>query len=276
MTKPDLTNSWAAVLAAAKKHHNELIENGLADPARLKLTAPARAEIVKERKAQGASNRQIAAELDVDESTIRADLRGNPAKSAGKVRIPYPLNLKLATVPAQKRYGTIVIDPPWEMEKIKRDQRPLQVAFDYRTMTEDELAEFPVDAMAAEDCHLFCWTTQKHLPTALKLLPKWGFKYTLLMTWHKPGGFQPHGLPQFNSEFAIYARCGNPKFRETTAFNTCFQGARREHSRKPDEFYNTLRRVTADGRIDVFSREKREGFDQYGNETGKFADAVQA
>jgi N6-adenosine-specific RNA methylase IME4 len=56
--------------------------------------------------------------------------------------------------PVVDTYGTIVIDPPWEMEKIKRDVRPNQVAFDYPTMTEDELLQFPVEPMAAEDCHL--------------------------------------------------------------------------------------------------------------------------
>ena len=39
-------------------------------------------------------------------------------------------------------------------------------------------------------------------------------------------------------------------------------------------FYDTVRRVTGDGRIDMFSREKREGFDQWGNETGKFDERV--
>jgi N6-adenosine-specific RNA methylase IME4 len=138
-------------------------------------------------------------------------------------------------------------------------------------MTEAELEAFDVKGMAEDDCHLFCWATHKHLLLALSLVKNWGFKYTFLMTWHKPGGFQPQGLAQFNSEFIIYARRGDPSFRETTAFNTCFQGERREHSRKPDEFYNMIRRVTADGRIDVFSREKRDGFDQYGNEIEKFA-----
>ena len=36
-----------------------------------------------------------------------------------------------------KRYGTIVIDPPWHMEKIKRDEaRPNQVDFDYLDNTD--------------------------------------------------------------------------------------------------------------------------------------------
>ena len=46
------------------------------------------------------------------------------------------------------------------------------------------------------------------------------------------------------------------------------------HSRKPDEFYDMIRRVTAERRIDVFSREAREGFAQFGNEIAKFSDCA--
>jgi len=168
------------------------------------------------------------------------------------------------------RFETIVIDPPWEMQKIERDVRPNQVAFDYPTMNESELAAFGVPAMASDDCHLFCWTTHKHLPMALRLLESWGFRYVCTMVWHKPGGFQPIGLPQYNCEFALYARRGSPQFIDTKAFPACFEAPRREHSRKPDEFYDLVRRVTAGPRIDVFSREARPGFEQFGNETAKF------
>ncbi len=167
-------------------------------------------------------------------------------------------------------YGCIVIDPPWPMEKIEREVRPNQVGFEYPTMTEDELAEFDLALLAGPDCHLFCWTTQRFLPMALRLVAVWGHRYVCTFVWHKSGGFQPHGLPQYNCEFIVYARAGSPRFVDTKAFPTCFEAPRREHSRKPDEFYDLIRRVTAEPRIDVFSREPREGFDQYGNEVARF------
>jgi N6-adenosine-specific RNA methylase IME4 len=172
------------------------------------------------------------------------------------------------------KFGCIVIDPPWDMQKIERDVRPNQVAFDYPTMTEEELAAFPVADMAADDCHLFCWTTQKFLPAGLRLLEAWGFHYINLMVWHKPGGFQPVGLQQYNCEFVLYGRKGSAKFTETKDFPCAFYAPRREHSRKPDEFYDTIRRVTDEGRIDVFSREARDGFAQFGNEINKFGNVA--
>lgn len=172
------------------------------------------------------------------------------------------------------QYGVIVIDPPWQMEKIERDVRPNQVSFDYPTMDEAELAAFDVPSIAASDCHLYCWTTHKHLPMALRLVEAWGFRYVMTHVWHKPGGFQPIGLPQYNCEFVIYARKGSPKFVDTKGFFACFEAPRREHSRKPDEFYDLIRRVTDGPRIDVFSREARDGFDQFGNEVAKFAESA--
>ena len=172
------------------------------------------------------------------------------------------------------RYETIVIDPPWEMQKIVRDVRPNQVAFEYPTMSESELADFDVPSLSADDANLFCWTTHKHLPMALRLVERWGYRYVCTMVWHKPGGFQPIGLPQYNCEFIVYARRGSPSFVDTKSFNCCFSAMRREHSRKPDEFYGTIRRVTAGPRIDVFSRESREGFDAFGDEAGKFDEAA--
>jgi len=169
------------------------------------------------------------------------------------------------------KYKTIVIDPPWETQKIIRDVAPNQKEFDYPTMTYQEIIDVPVADLADDDCHLFLWTTQKHLLKAVEILDKWGFRYILTMGWHKSGGFQPFGLPQYNLEFILYGRKGSPKFVDTKNFPCCFEGKRREHSRKPDEFYDTIRRVTDEPRIDYFSRERRDGFDQYGNEADKFS-----
>lgn len=53
--------------------------------------------------------------------------------------------------------------------------------------------------VAADDCHLFCWRckTSCRWRSASCL----GFRYCQTMVWHKPGGFQAIGVPQYNREF---------------------------------------------------------------------------
>jgi N6-adenosine-specific RNA methylase IME4 len=142
-------------------------------------------------------------------------------------------------------------------------------------MSEQELEAFAetISKIARDDCHMFMWTTQKFFPMAMRLIEVYGFRYGHTMVWHKPGGYQPTKQPQYNCEFVVHARKGTPEFIDTKGFPCCFNGPRREHSRKPDVFYDMMSLVTAGPRIDVFSREPRAGFSQFGNESDKFAEA---
>ncbi len=161
-------------------------------------------------------------------------------------------------------YDVIVCDPPWPMKRSELDERPQQVELDYSTMTEEDIAA--INLPCADACHVFLWTTQRFLPVAFGVLDAWGLKYTCTFVWHKPGGPQPLYLPQFNTEFVLYARKGSPEFLDTKAFFTSFEAPRGAHSEKPEAFYDMVRRVTGGRRLDMFSRRKIEGFSSWGFE----------
>jgi Transcriptional activator, adenine-specific DNA methyltransferase len=168
------------------------------------------------------------------------------------------------------KFDVLVIDPPWPMRTIDRDERPNQAGLNYQTLYVYEIEALDlVSRFSAPDVHVFLWVTHRFLPEAFKILTAWRLNYGFCMVWHKPGGFQPVGLPQFNCEFCLYARRGKPVFVSTKAFPVCFTAPRGKHSEKPEEFYDVIRRVTAGRRLDAFNRRKIEGFIGWGNESPK-------
>ncbi len=91
---------------------------------------------------------------------------------------------------SEKLYKTIVIDPPWPMEKITRDVRPNQFDFGYPVMSIEEIKTYSLP-INPSGCHIYLWTTQKFLPYAFEIMEGWGINYQCLMTWVKNVGFTP-------------------------------------------------------------------------------------
>lgn len=237
------------------------IDASISQPEAAELLNVGRASVQRARQVIEQGTPELVAKVESGEMAVsRAiqEIKRNEAK----------LNLESISVQEAKKidgvFDVIVIDPPWPMEKIERDVAPNQVQFDYPTMSLDELAQLEIPC--SDNCHIWLWTTQKYLPAALDLLITWGLKYVCTFVWHKPGGFQPFGLPQYNAEFAIYARCGSPKFTEFTSFKLCFDAPRGAHSEKPEYFYDLVRRVTAGRRLDMFNRRPIGGFETWGNQ----------
>lgn len=203
----------------------------------------------------------------IDNGRITPELKQTEARAlvAGR-RDPDPVSDPVSPRPGT--YSCIVIDPPWDIKKIEREERPNQgVALDYPTMSLEQIADeqwVPVRTHAADNCHLYLWVTHKYLPSGLELMAAWGFRYQCTMTWRKNVGITPFSW-MYDTEHVLFGRKGNLPLTQLglrLSFDAPVQG----HSVKPEVFYDRVRAASPGPRIDMFARTPRDGFDVWGNE----------
>lgn len=192
--------------------------------------------------------------------------------------------------PADARFGVISVDPPWPWENwgtvdAKSDRRAEK---HYATMSLREIAGLPIASIAAKDCALFTWATGPHLPNAIAMIDAWGFKYSGLgFVWIKTRSThdRPFLNPAFdlhlglgkttrhNAEICLLAFRGTPK-RLSASVPEVIVAPVREHSRKPDEAAARMRALYPGAAIELFARERRDGWASWGNEVDRFAPSI--
>ncbi len=193
-------------------------------------------------------------------------------------------------------FKLIVADPPTDFRAGKKG-RPQH----YGRMTDHEIAALPVESVAAPDCWLMMWVTSpklyrapgsKTLLTAQEIAAAWGFDFSgRAFVWVKTHpsmarGGEPlfvhrHSLhkgmgytTRKNAEDVLLFKRGRPP-RVSHSVEEIIIAPRREHSRKPDEFYRRAIALVGDvPRLELFARESRFGFVPWGNEATKFDEAA--
>lgn len=183
----------------------------------------------------------------------------------------------LTPLESMGKFKTVVIDPPWNIAmgpvlyKREKSQGISQESggswdtkMNYKPMDFHAIATLPINQLLEGDAFVFCWTVNSMLAQTFSLIETWGCKYSFTMTWAKQRGPQFPGKPCFNAEWIVVGRQGNPKFLDTRAFRTANFWKSTGHSEKPDGFYNLLRRVTPEPRLDIFSRRLIPGFSTWG------------
>ena len=168
-----------------------------------------------------------------------------------------------------KKYKIIVVDPPWQVKKIKNKQRPKQVEMDYPMMSIEEIKNIPIKSLADDNSWLFLWTTQKYLWDSKSILENWGFNHKLTMVWEKTygrsAGMALYGF-RWNAEFILVGTFGKKEmFPKTKLIPAVFQAENIRHSEKPQKFYSLIEPL-GETRVDIFARKKRLGWDVWGNE----------
>ena len=171
----------------------------------------------------------------------------------------------------EKRYQIIVVDPPWEIKKIRKRVRPNQVEMDYPMMSLDEIKALRIADISADVSTLFLWTIDKYLFDSKAVLEAWGFKYHLTMAWDKTNGLAMYGFNR-QTEFILVGLKGkHDAYPRRKTVRTSFTAKSIRHSAKPDAFYEMLDVLDGD-RIDIFARKPRTNlliqhhWDVWGNE----------
>jgi len=171
-------------------------------------------------------------------------------------------------------YQIIYADPPWNFNF--RNRKGLsQTAKDrlYDTMTAQDIRNMGIDLRPylADDCILFLWVMNSELSLALQVIKDWGFDYkTVAFTWVKKNKKEFHfgggNWTRSNPELCLLSTRGHIK-RQSASVRNLTISPRREHSRKPDEIRGAIIQLVGDlPRIELFARQKVDGWDCWGNE----------
>jgi site-specific DNA-methyltransferase (adenine-specific) len=172
-----------------------------------------------------------------------------------------------------KKYKIIYADPPW-----KYDDEGCQgtATNHYSTIDNDSLCNLPIGELADEDCVLFIWGTYPKIPEVLEVIKSWGFKYkSIAFQWiklNRRGVGKFYGLGRWtrgNTEPCFLATKGKPSRINESVFQIV-ESPLREHSRKPDVIRNKIIQLMGDlPRIELFARQRFEGWDVWGDEAPK-------
>ena len=167
-----------------------------------------------------------------------------------------------------KKYQTVTIDFPWTVKNNLKDLKYYRTGkkMPYPLMSDEEILNFPINNFAADRCDLFLWSITGKIPFCFEILKHWKFKYMDFFAWDKGIGVPVNGIYR-QVEWIVYA------YREKMGINkkgkfisSMFYEKRGKHSRKPDLFYDRIKRNTIAPRINIFAREERDGWDAWGNE----------
>jgi N6-adenosine-specific RNA methylase IME4 len=164
-------------------------------------------------------------------------------------------------------YGTIAIDPPWRFN----DQGGRMNTLGYNaTMADEEILALPIDTLAAEQSHLWCWTTDQHLELALACVKRWGFVFKTTIVWVKTtldgtklrigGGHyvrKAHELCLFAARKLVGLVHDVP---------SVIFAPRLEHSQKPEALQDIAERLSPEPRIEIFARRLRSGWTCFGDQ----------
>ena len=173
-------------------------------------------------------------------------------------------------------YNVIYVDDPWLFDTRTKEGKDKSADRHYPCMSTELLCKLPIGGLASKNCALLMWCTWPKIFDVLPVIESRGFKYSGLgWEWIKKnpetkkyafgGGYGTRK----NLEPCVLSRIGKP-YLKTNSERDFLYAPRRTHSRKPDEAYEKIERMYDGPYIEIWGRNRRNGWDVFGNETDKF------
>ncbi|WP_081616974.1 MT-A70 family methyltransferase [Thioalkalivibrio sp. ALJ2] len=178
-----------------------------------------------------------------------------------------------------RRFSTILADPPWEFQNRTGKVAPGHKRLNrYGTMRLNDIMELPVSAVANDPAHLYLWVPNALLPEGLKVMEAWGFTYKSNIVWHKirkDGGSDGRGVGFYFrnvTELVLFGVKGkNARTLQPGRTQVNYLATRkREHSRKPDEFYDIVESCSPGPYLELFARGPRDGWAVWGDQSAEY------
>lgn len=181
------------------------------------------------------------------------------------------------------KYTVVYADPPWRYDHCRSKAR--EIENHYPTMEIEDIVNMPIKRIAKNDSVLFIWGTFPKLRECFEVIDGWGFNYrTVAFVWiktnKKTNVMQTSFLPQdnfdsfwgmgnwtrSNAEICLLATRGNPK-RMRADIHQVIYSPIQKHSQKPHEARKRIELLMGGvEKIELFARERRRGWDVFGNE----------
>ena len=174
-----------------------------------------------------------------------------------------------------KKYQIIYADPPWKYQNGGVPQGGVDAQ--YETMTLSEIknvwSDYEIGSIA-DDAVLLLWATFPQLQEALEVIKAWGFTYkTLGFSWLK---VNKDGSPFFgvgyyaksNQEVCLLGVKGKAhSLVKSNKVSSVIVTPKTRHSEKPAIVRDKILQLFGDlPRIELFARQKTEGWDVWGDE----------
>lgn len=177
-----------------------------------------------------------------------------------------------------KKYKIIYADPPWKYNDKLGTNSTKMGGYDkyYNGMELEDICKLPINDIADNDCILFLWATMPKLIEAFKVIKSWGFTYkTCAFTWIKTNPKSNtifKGVGRWvmgNAELCLLATKGKPH-RINKDISQVVMAHRGKHSVKPPIVRMKIVRLMGDlPRIELFARQKMDGWGIWGNQAPK-------